>query len=177
MASRWRAGLRSNRLLQPDLQGPPAGSATRAGPEAGLARHIRLNGRTWTKEFRLHRVEVRAVGGEGRIRVATNVAVEKPRDEVAVAARADNAVKVYGTGDAAVRALDGITASFETGRFSAIMGPSGSGKSTLLHCMAGLERLSDGKVFIGDVDLTTLDEKRLTLLRREKIGFIFQAYN
>jgi len=109
--------------------------------------------------------------------VATNVAVEKPRDEVAVAARADNAVKVYGTGDAAVRALDGITASFETGRFSAIMGPSGSGKSTLLHCMAGLDRLSDGKVFIGDVDLTTLDEKRLTLLRREQIGFIFQAYN
>jgi len=109
--------------------------------------------------------------------VATNVAVEKPRDEVAVAARADNAVKVYGTGDAAVRALDGITASFEAGRFTAIMGPSGSGKSTLLHCMAGLDRLSDGKVFIGDVDLTTLDEKRLTLLRREQIGFIFQAYN
>ena len=109
--------------------------------------------------------------------MATNVAVEKPRDEVAVAARADNAVKVYGTGDAAVRALDGITASFEAGRFTAIMGPSGSGKSTLLHCMAGLDRLSDGKVFIGDVDLTTLDEKRLTLLRREQIGFIFQAYN
>src|SRR5439155_21751502 len=60
---------------------------------------------------------------------------------------------------------------------TAIMGPSGSGKSTLLHCMAGLDRLTEGRVFIGDVDLTTLDEKRLTLLRREKIGFIFQAYN
>jgi len=109
--------------------------------------------------------------------VATNVAVEKTREEVVITARAENAVKVYGHGEAAVRALDGITASFEAGRFSAIMGPSGSGKSTLLHCMAGLDRLTEGKVFIGDVDLTTLDEKRLTLLRREQIGFIFQAYN
>jgi putative ABC transport system ATP-binding protein len=93
------------------------------------------------------------------------------------AARATEAVKIYGHGDAAVRALDGITVEFASARFTAIMGPSGSGKSTLLHCMAGLDRLTEGKVFIGDVDLTTLDEKRLTTLRRDKVGFVFQAYN
>jgi putative ABC transport system ATP-binding protein len=93
------------------------------------------------------------------------------------AARAVDAVKVYGSGDAEVRALDGITAEFPRGEFTAIMGPSGSGKSTLLHCMAGLDRLTAGQAFIGDVDLATLNEKRLTLLRRKKVGFIFQAYN
>jgi putative ABC transport system ATP-binding protein len=93
------------------------------------------------------------------------------------AARAVDAVKIYGQGDAAVRALDGITLEFAAGRFTAIMGPSGSGKSTLLHCMAGLDRLTQGKVFIGEADLTTLDEKRLTTLRRDKVGFVFQAYN
>jgi putative ABC transport system ATP-binding protein len=95
----------------------------------------------------------------------------------AVAARAVDAVKIYGQGQAAVRALDGISVEFEQGRFTAIMGPSGSGKSTLLHCLAGLDTLSAGKVFVGDVDLTTLDEKRLTLLRREQLGFIFQFFN
>jgi putative ABC transport system ATP-binding protein len=94
-----------------------------------------------------------------------------------VAARAVDAVKVYGEGGAAVRALDGVSVEFPVGRFSAIMGPSGSGKSTLLHCMAGLDRLTSGHVFIGEVDLGSLDEKRLTVLRREKIGFVFQAYN
>ena len=103
------------------------------------------------------------------------VAVEQTR--TGVAARAVDAVKVYGQGDAAVRALDGVTVEFPTGRFTAVMGPSGSGKSTLLHCMAGLDELSSGHVFIGDTDLTTLNEKRLTLLRREKVGFVFQAYN
>jgi putative ABC transport system ATP-binding protein len=96
---------------------------------------------------------------------------------IKVAARAVDAVKVYGEGGAAVRALAGVTVEFPTGRFSAIMGPSGSGKSTLLHCMAGLDRLTEGKVFIGDVDLGSLDEKALTLLRRDKVGFVFQAYN
>jgi putative ABC transport system ATP-binding protein len=93
------------------------------------------------------------------------------------AARAVDAVKVYGRGDAAVRALDGVTVEFAAGRFSAIMGPSGSGKSTLLHCMAGLDRLTAGRVCIGDVELSGLDEKRLTQLRRDKVGFVFQAYN
>jgi putative ABC transport system ATP-binding protein len=94
----------------------------------------------------------------------------------ATAARAESARKVYGHGDTAVVALDDVTVSFGPG-FTAVMGPSGSGKSTLMHCMAGLDTLSAGRVFIGDVDLTTLDEKRLTLLRREKVGFVFQSFN
>jgi putative ABC transport system ATP-binding protein len=93
------------------------------------------------------------------------------------AARAVGAVKVYGKGDAAVRALDGVTVSFASGGFTAIMGPSGSGKSTLLHCMAGLDRLTEGKAYIGDIDLTGLDEKALTVLRRDRVGFVFQSYN
>jgi len=102
---------------------------------------------------------------------------EQRAQTVRIAARAANAVKVYGTGNAAVRALDGITVEFAAGRYTAVMGPSGSGKSTLLHCMAGLDTLTSGRVFIGDADLTTLNEKKLTVLRREKIGFVFQAYN
>jgi putative ABC transport system ATP-binding protein len=94
-----------------------------------------------------------------------------------VAARTESARKVYGEGATQVVALDDVTVEFTTGRFTAIMGPSGSGKSTLLHCVAGLDSLTSGRVFIGDVDLTQLDDKRLTLLRRERIGFIFQAYN
>ena len=93
------------------------------------------------------------------------------------AARAVEAVKVYGTGDAAVRALDGVSVDFPAGRFTAVMGPSGSGKSTLLHCMAGLDTVTSGHVFIGEVDLSTLSEKKLTQLRRDKVGFVFQAYN
>ena len=94
-----------------------------------------------------------------------------------VAARAAGAVKVYGDGDAQVRALNGIDVSFGSQEFTAIMGPSGSGKSTLLHCLAGLDSLSDGRVFIGDTDLGTLDDDDLTRLRRDQVGFVFQAYN
>ncbi len=94
-----------------------------------------------------------------------------------VAARADALRKVYGEGDAAVEALRGVTVEFGSGRFTAIMGASGSGKSTLLHCMAGLDTPTSGHVFIGDVDITTLSEKRLTQLRRDKVGFVFQAFN
>ena len=104
------------------------------------------------------------------------VKVEESRG-TALAARAADAVKIYGGGDTAVRALGGVTIDFPEGHYTAIMGPSGSGKSTLLHCMAGLDALTSGKVFIGEVDLTTLDQKPLTLLRREKVGFVFQAYN
>jgi putative ABC transport system ATP-binding protein len=100
-----------------------------------------------------------------------------PAPSTAAAARAEGLTKVYGSGDAEVRALDGVSVEFERGRFGAIMGPSGSGKSTLLHCMAGLDSPTSGRVFIGDVDLTTLSEKQLTLLRREKIGFVFQTFN
>jgi putative ABC transport system ATP-binding protein len=94
-----------------------------------------------------------------------------------VAARAVNATKVYGRGEAEVRALDGVTVDFATARFTAIMGPSGSGKSTLMHTLAGLDSLTDGSVWIGDTELGTLKEKHLTQLRRDRVGFIFQAFN
>jgi len=93
------------------------------------------------------------------------------------AARAVDLQKVYGEGDAAVQALCGVTVEFGAGEFSAIMGPSGSGKSTLLHTMAGLDRATGGRVFIGDVELGSLSERDLTKLRRDKVGFVFQAYN
>jgi putative ABC transport system ATP-binding protein len=98
-------------------------------------------------------------------------------DHPLVAARAVAATKTYGKGDGAVKALDRVDVEFAAGAFTAIMGPSGSGKSTLMHCLAGLDELTSGQVFIGDVDLTTLNDKHLTLLRRDKIGFVFQAYN
>jgi len=93
------------------------------------------------------------------------------------AARVAGATKVFGEGEAAVTALDDLTVEFEEGKFTAIMGPSGSGKSTLLHCVAGLDTLTSGSAFIGEVSLGDLNEKDLTLLRRQKVGFIFQAYN
>jgi putative ABC transport system ATP-binding protein len=95
----------------------------------------------------------------------------------AIAARAENATKVYGKGMTAVTALNDVTVDFERGRFTTIMGPSGSGKSTLMHCVAGLDTLSSGRVLIGDTDLSRLSDKDLTVLRRTKVGFIFQAYN
>ena len=85
--------------------------------------------------------------------------------------------KIYGTGDTEVRALDGVDVEFERGCFTAIMGPSGSGKSTLMHCSAGLDDLTSGTVHIGDVELGDLSERALTLLRRDKVGFVFQAFN
>jgi putative ABC transport system ATP-binding protein len=94
-----------------------------------------------------------------------------------IAARTTDAVKVYGRGDASVRALDGVSVSFAKAQFTAIMGASGSGKSTLLHCVAGLDRLSSGQVYIGDVELSSLGDRQLTLLRRVKVGFIFQSFN
>jgi putative ABC transport system ATP-binding protein len=94
-----------------------------------------------------------------------------------VAARTERATKTYGSGDTAVTALREVDVSFEAGRFTAIMGPSGSGKSTLMHCVAGLDSLTSGRVLIGDVDLSTLSEKQLTTLRRDRIGFVFQAFN
>ncbi len=96
---------------------------------------------------------------------------------VGVAARAVDASKVYGSGEAAVRALNNISVAFQTARLTAIMGPSGSGKSTLLHCMAGLDRLTSGQIYLGETDISHASEKELTLIRRDKLGFIFQAYN
>ncbi|MEU1168905.1 ATP-binding cassette domain-containing protein, partial [Streptomyces sp. NPDC005921] len=96
---------------------------------------------------------------------------------VRAAARVVGAVKVYGGGDTAVRALDGVDVAFPEGRFTAIMGPSGSGKSTLMHCAAGLDTLTSGAAWIGDTELGPLDDRRLTLLRRDRVGFVFQAFN
>jgi putative ABC transport system ATP-binding protein len=95
----------------------------------------------------------------------------------AAAARTEGATKVYGRGATEVRALDGVSASFRRGEFGAIMGPSGSGKSTLMHCMAGLDTLTSGRAFIGDADLSALGDRDLTLLRRQRVGFVFQAFN
>jgi len=96
---------------------------------------------------------------------------------LAAAAGATNARKTYGVGNSVVHALDDVSISFDPGRFTAIMGPSGSGKSTLLHCLAGLDALTSGSVFIGDTELADLNDKQLTELRRTQVGFVFQAFN
>ena len=101
----------------------------------------------------------------------------KDRSMTDAVARAENITKVYGWGDTRVTALDRVSASFNRGEFTAVMGPSGSGKSTLMHCMAGLDEVTEGAVFIGDQDLSTLNDRELTRLRRERVGFIFQTFN
>ena len=95
----------------------------------------------------------------------------------AVAARAVQASKIYGKGDMTVRALDAIDVEFPRAQYTAIMGPSGSGKSTLLHCLAGLDFLTSGHVYLGDIDLSTLSDKEVTRVRRDRVGFIFQTFN
>jgi putative ABC transport system ATP-binding protein len=95
----------------------------------------------------------------------------------APAGRAVSVAKLYGAGDATVAALDDVSVDLERGRFTAIMGPSGSGKSTLLHVLAGLDRPTSGEVYLGDTEITSLRDKRLTTLRRDRIGFIFQSFN
>ncbi len=105
----------------------------------------------------------------------TVATVDGPRPTAA--ARVDGASKFYGSGDAAVAALDHVSVSLAQGEFTAIMGPSGSGKSTLLHLLAGLDRPTSGEVYLGDTEITSLNDKALTLLRRDRIGFIFQSFN
>ena len=102
---------------------------------------------------------------------------ETPSTSAGVAARAVDASKVYGSGEAEVRALDHISVDFARSQYTAIMGPSGSGKSTLLHCLAGLDRLTSGRVLLGDLDITALHEKELTRMRRDRLGFFFQTFN
>ncbi|GAA1991285.1 ABC transporter ATP-binding protein [Kitasatospora viridis] len=97
--------------------------------------------------------------------------------EVRPAARVEEAVKIYGLGATEVRALNHVSVEFPAERFTAIMGPSGSGKSTLLHCAAGLDSLTAGSAYLGDTELGSLPDRKLTLLRRERIGFVFQAFN
>ncbi|MGK5551143.1 ABC transporter ATP-binding protein [Actinomadura kijaniata] len=100
-----------------------------------------------------------------------------PRAATSPAVEAFAVSKVYGAGDAAVHALRGVDVAFARGAFTAIMGPSGSGKSTLMHCLAGLDTVSGGRVMIGDAEITAMNDKQLTLLRRDRVGFIFQAFN
>jgi putative ABC transport system ATP-binding protein len=106
-----------------------------------------------------------------------SVITTAPRISTASAARAEGLSKFYGSGDAAVAALDNVSVGLVEGQFTAIMGPSGSGKSTLLHMLAGLDRPTSGEVYLGDTEITSLNDKALTLLRRDRIGFIFQSFN
>jgi len=109
---------------------------------------------------------------------ATNIKEADSMDTATIAAAGTiQASKIYGSGDTEVRALDDVTVSFDQGQLTAIMGPSGSGKSTLMHCLAGLDRLTSGHVMVGETNISQLSEKELTLLRRNKIGFVFQAFN
>ena len=103
--------------------------------------------------------------------------IDSPVTDVTTVARAVEAVKVYGVGDTTVRALNGVSVDIPRSVFTAIMGPSGSGKSTLMHCLAGLDALTSGHVYLGDVDLSTLSDRELTVLRRERVGFVFQSFN
>ncbi len=95
----------------------------------------------------------------------------------AAIASAQHLTKIYGTGEAEVRALDGVDVGFASGSFAAIMGPSGSGKSTLMHCLAGLDRPTSGLVMLGGHNLSAVNDKALTKIRRDSVGFIFQAFN
>ncbi len=102
----------------------------------------------------------------------TNVAPSKT-----IASKAIHVTKSYGSGESKINALDDVSVEFNKGEFTAIMGPSGSGKSTLLHCIAGLDRVTSGEVWLGEKDITRLSEKQMTIVRREKLGFIFQSFN
>ncbi|NUP32517.1 MAG: ATP-binding cassette domain-containing protein, partial [Streptomycetaceae bacterium] len=90
---------------------------------------------------------------------------------------AEGVSKVYGSGDAAVHALRGVGVGFARGAFTAIMGPSGSGKSTLMHCLAGLDTVTGGRIVLGDAEITGMGDRQLTMLRRDRVGFVFQAFN
>jgi putative ABC transport system ATP-binding protein len=107
----------------------------------------------------------------------THTAAPPRRSARPIAARTVDAVKVYGAGGTEVRALDGVSVDVPAATFTAVMGPSGSGKSTLMHCLAGLDTLTSGHVFVGDQELGALSDKQLTRVRRERIGFVFQAFN
>ncbi|MGM0386138.1 MAG: ABC transporter ATP-binding protein [Actinomycetota bacterium] len=121
------------------------------------------------------RTPATAAAGAASTTAAARAATPTTPQPPAIAAR--DLVKTYGTGEAAVRALDGVDVDFERAHFTAIMGPSGSGKSTLMHCLAGLDTADSGSITIAESEITTLDDTALTHLRRDRIGFVFQAYN
>jgi putative ABC transport system ATP-binding protein len=108
---------------------------------------------------------------------ATETTQMPERDTTDYAAKTVHVTKTYGSGESQFNALNDVSVNFKSGEFTAIMGPSGSGKSTLMHCAAGLDRINSGEVWIGDNDITRMSEKKLTLVRRKKIGFIFQSFN
>ena len=123
-------------------------------------------------------------GDWGRQKTRTSVTEQLPRTATtsapmtgSVAVRVTDLKKIYGEGQAEVHALDGVTLDIRAGQFTAVMGPSGSGKSTLMHCCAALDEATSGSVLLGDVDLASLKDKELTLLRRDRIGFVFQSFN
>jgi putative ABC transport system ATP-binding protein len=107
----------------------------------------------------------------------TTSTLTPPSTTTALAARVEQATKIYGSGRTAVRALDSISVGFPRATFTAVMGPSGSGKSTLLHCQAGLDEVTSGRVFLGNIDLGELNDRQRTLVRRDRVGFVFQAFN
>jgi putative ABC transport system ATP-binding protein len=111
--------------------------------------------------------------------VSTSTTIVRPNslEATELAARSVDAVKVYGAGDVAVRALDHVTVDVPRGAFTAVMGPSGCGKSTLVHCLAGLDTLTSGEIEVGGQLLAGMSEKELTILRRDRIGFVFQSFN
>ncbi len=109
--------------------------------------------------------------------MSSPVTAERSAPAEAIAVRAVDLVKVYGKGEMQVKALGGVSIEFPVGRFTAIMGPSGSGKSTLMHCLAGLDTITSGQVLLGEVDIATLNDKKLTAMRRDRVGFIFQQFN
>src|SRR5262245_17956376 len=111
------------------------------------------------------------------VRTVADMTATTTYTTLAAAVRAEEATKVFGTGATAVRALDEVSLAIPARRFTAVMGPSGSGKSTLMHCLAGLDTLTSGRIYVGEVDLSSLSEKQLTRLRRDRIGFVFQAFN
>jgi len=111
------------------------------------------------------------------VSTATGTGTASAGSVTSIAARAVNLTKIYGSGDTRVRALDHVSVDFTRAEFTAIMGPSGSGKSTLMHCLAGLDSASEGSVLIGDTELVGLSDKKMTKLRRDRIGFVFQAFN
>ncbi|MFJ9843710.1 ABC transporter ATP-binding protein [Kitasatospora sp. NPDC101155] len=124
--------------------------------------------------------ERRAAYPGGRAVTTTTAAGAPPRTTAAdepIAARAEALTKAYGSGETRVVALDAVDVAVRRGEFVAIMGPSGSGKSTLMHCLAGLDTATSGQILIGDTEITRLKDKKLTQLRRDKVGFVFQAFN
>ncbi len=148
-----------------------------AGPARGLAPAVALTTTSGTN--RGLSVWSRAAAAETLVAMTTTMPSYAPHTAHAqrIAARAVDLVKSYGSGETEVRALDHVSIDLVAGEFTAIMGPSGSGKSTLMHAIAGLDSVDSGSVVIGDVELSGLSDKKLTALRRDRIGFVFQAFN